>query len=56
MAFNARREPTGACPVRGGAAPVLKLALDPARELRAVTVRTLSSEVVIGLISATLER
>ena len=42
--------------VRGGAATVLHLALDPARELRAVTVRTLSNEVVIGLMSATLER
>jgi Domain of unknown function (DUF4450) len=42
--------------VRGGAATVLDLPLDPARELQSLTVRTLANEVVIGLMAATLER
>ncbi len=42
--------------VPGGAATVLALPLDPARELRSLTVRTLANEVVIGLLAATLER
>lgn len=42
--------------VRGGAATVLNLTLDPKKELRSLTVRTLSNEVVIGLMSATLLR
>jgi hypothetical protein len=42
--------------VPGGAATVLDLSLDPSRELRSLTVRALSNEVVIGLMSATLER
>ena len=40
----------------GGAATVLDLALDPARELRSLTVRALANEVVIGLMSVTLVR
>jgi hypothetical protein len=42
--------------VPGGAATVLNLALDPARELQSLTVRTFANEVVIGLMAATLER
>jgi hypothetical protein len=42
--------------VPGGAATVLDLPLDPARELRSLSVRTLANEVVIGLMAATLER
>ncbi len=42
--------------VDGGAATVLALALDPAKELRSLTVRTLANEVVIGLMSVTLAR
>jgi len=42
--------------VPGGAATVLALDLDPARELRSLTVRALANEVVIGLMAATLER
>jgi hypothetical protein len=42
--------------VPGGAATVLELALDPAKPLRALTVRALANEVVIGLMAATLER
>jgi hypothetical protein len=42
--------------IPGGAATVLDLPLDPAKELRALTVRTLANEVVIGLMAATLER
>ncbi len=42
--------------VRGGAATVLHLRLDPTRDLREITVRALSNEVVIGLMAATLER
>jgi hypothetical protein len=42
--------------VPGGAATVLDLPLDPAKELQSLTVRTLANEVVIGLMSLTLER
>jgi hypothetical protein len=42
--------------IPGGAATALKLTLDPKKELRSLTVRTLSNEVVIGLMSATLVR
>ncbi len=42
--------------VAGGAATVLDLALDPAKELRSVTVRALANDVVIGLMSVTLAR
>ena len=42
--------------VPGGAATVLDLALDPTKELQSLTVRALANDVVIGLMSATLER
>jgi len=42
--------------VPGGAATVLDLALDPAKQLQSLTVRTLCNDVVIGLMSVTLER
>lgn len=42
--------------VEGGAATVLDLALDPAKQLRSLTVRTIANDVVIGLMSVTLER
>jgi hypothetical protein len=42
--------------VPGGAATVLDLPLDAAKELRSLTVRTLANEVVVGLMAATLER
>ncbi|MFT3784114.1 MAG: DUF4450 domain-containing protein [Nibricoccus sp.] len=42
--------------VGGGAATVLTLSLDPNKELRSLTIRALSNEVVIGLMSATLVR
>ena len=42
--------------IPGGAATVLGLALDPAKELRSVTVRALANDVVIGLMAATLAR
>jgi hypothetical protein len=42
--------------IPGGAATVLALPLDPQKELRSLTVRTLANEVVIGLLAATLER
>lgn len=40
----------------GGAATVLALPLDPQKELRSLTVRTLANEVVIGVLAVTLER
>ena len=43
-------------PVRGGAALVLDLPLDRSKELQSLTVRALANEVVIGLMSLTLER
>lgn len=42
--------------VPGGAASVLELPLNPSKELKSLTVRALANEVVIGLMSATLER
>jgi hypothetical protein len=42
--------------IPGGAATVLDLPLDPAKELKSITVRALANEVVIGLMSVTLER
>lgn len=42
--------------VDGGAATVLDLTLDPAKSLQSLTVRALANEVVIGLLSATLQR
>ena len=42
--------------MRGGAATVLDLPLDPVKELKSLTVRTLANEVVIGLMSVTLAR
>jgi hypothetical protein len=42
--------------VPGGAATVLNLPLKPEKELKSLTVRALANEVVIGLMSVTLER
>lgn len=42
--------------VAGGAANVLDLPLDAAKELKSLTLHTLSGEVVIGLMAATLAR
>jgi hypothetical protein len=42
--------------VGGGVATVLDLPLEPAKELKSLTVRALANEVVIGLMSVTLER
>jgi hypothetical protein len=42
--------------IPGGAATVLDLPLNPNKELKSVTVRTLANEVVIGLMAATLAR
>jgi hypothetical protein len=42
--------------VPGGAATVLDLPLDPKKDLKSLTVRTLANEVVIGLMSVTLAR
>jgi hypothetical protein len=43
-------------PVPGGAATVLDLPLDAARELKSVTVHAIANEVVIGLMGVTLVR
>lgn len=42
--------------IPGGAATALQLPLDPSKDLKSLMVRTLANEVVIGLMSATLER
>jgi hypothetical protein len=42
--------------IPGGAATVLELPLDAAKELKSLTVRALANEVVIGLMSVTLVR
>jgi len=50
-----RLQPTGRA-VPGGVATVLDLPLDPAKPLARLTLRTLSNDVVIGLMSLTLDR
>jgi hypothetical protein len=42
--------------IPGGAATALALELDPAKELKSLTVRALANDVVIGLMAVTLER
>ncbi len=42
--------------IDGGAATVLDLPLDPAKELKSLTVRATANDVIIGLMSATLAR
>ena len=42
--------------VAGGAATVLDLELDPSKEVKSLTMRAIANEVVIGLMSATLQR
>jgi hypothetical protein len=49
-------QPTAETKPVGGAATVLDLSLDPAKTLQSLTVRALSTEVIIGLMSATLVR
>jgi hypothetical protein len=48
--------PTGYAQIPGGAATLLTLPLNPTKELQSLTVRALSTEVVVGLLSATLVR
>jgi hypothetical protein len=43
-------------PIRGGAATVLELPLQPGKELGSLSVRAIANEVVIGLMAATLVR
>ncbi|MFG6431843.1 DUF4450 domain-containing protein [Roseateles sp. LYH14W] len=50
-----RLQPTGRA-VPGGAATVVDLPLDPHKPLASLTLRTLSNDVVIGLMSLTLDR
>lgn len=42
--------------IDGGAANVLDIPLDPTKELKSLTVRTIANDAVIGLMSATLQR
>ena len=42
--------------VPGGAATVLDLPLDKSKQLKSLTIRALANEVVIGLMSVTLQR
>lgn len=42
--------------IPGGAATALQLPLDPTKDLKSLRVRALANEVVIGLMSATLQR
>ena len=41
--------------IPGGAAQMLRMPLDPQKELKSITVRTLSNDVVIGLMAVTLQ-
>lgn len=42
--------------IPGGAGTILKMKLDPSKKLKSITLRTLSNDVVIGLISITLQQ
>lgn len=42
--------------IPGGAAEMLKMPLNPDKKLRSLTVRTLSNDVVVGLMAVTLQR
>ena len=42
-------------PIPGGAAQMLRMPLNPAKRLRSLTLRTLSNDVVIGLMAVTLQ-
>ena len=42
--------------VPGGAATILRLPLDPHKNLERLTVRTTANDVVVGLMAVTLER
>jgi hypothetical protein len=41
--------------IRGGAAQLLRMPLNPGKQLRSLTLRTLSNDVVIGLMGITLQ-
>jgi hypothetical protein len=41
--------------IPGGAAQMLRMSLDPNRKLKSITVRTLSNDVVIGVMGITLQ-
>jgi len=43
-------------PIPGGVATILDLPLNPVKELRSLTLRTFSNELVIGLMAVTLDR
>ena len=42
--------------IDGGAATVLEMQLDASKELKSLTLKTLANDVVIGLMSVTLQR
>ena len=44
------------CALPGGAATMLDMPLNPKKKLRSLTLRTLSNEVVVGLMSITLQK
>jgi hypothetical protein len=54
--FKFLRGPGHGEKIPGGAATVVRLSLDPQKELQLLTMRTLANEVVIGLMAATLVR
>ena len=41
--------------IPGGAAQMLKMPLNPKKKLKTITLRTLSNDVVVGLMAVTLE-
>lgn len=54
--FNTLATDYGGKVIDGGAATVLDIPLNPSKQLKSITVRTLSNEVVIGLMSVSLLR
>jgi len=44
------------CALPGGAATMLDMPLNPKKKLRSLTLRTLSNEVVVGLMGVTLQK
>jgi hypothetical protein len=49
------KQPANGRRIDGGAATVLELPLDPARELQSLTLRTLANDVVMGVMAVTLD-
>jgi len=50
------KHPANGRRIAGGAATVIELPLDPARQLQSITVRALANDVVLGVMGVTLDQ